>query len=244
MDKPPTEQHSDKLLPPVETSGRGETGQRKELLFSWLQTGNFCGKPYQRWREGGSELSPSSQGSWVLASSRWGCSDHRGDLPRDPHETCSTSVISPPQHTSAPLQPPKCCTFRIFSLTPATRTLVLRGTLVLVSKILSAGTLEATRHLTSAFHSPQKLPRPRQLQLLLPQKSHLSKTPKIRNPISFKRVKQMLKCWLDSGLFLLGKRKNCTHAINRTVTYLLKSMFFKQNFSFEMLSVTLARSSH
>lgn len=95
MDKPPTEQHSDKLLPPIETSGRGETGQRKELLFSWLQTGNFCGKPYQCWREGGSQPNPGSQGSWVLASSRWGCSDHRRDLLRDPHETRSTSVISP-----------------------------------------------------------------------------------------------------------------------------------------------------
>lgn len=41
------------------------------------------------------------------------------------------------------LQPTTTCTFRTFSFTPATRTLVLRGTFVLVSKILSVGTLQA-----------------------------------------------------------------------------------------------------
>ena len=157
-------------------------------------------------------------------------------------------VISPPC-TSTHLHPPRSCrrcTFRILSLTPASRTLVLRGTFVLVSKILSIGTLEATRDtsLPLSFTVPQQLPRPRQLQFVLPQKAYLSKTPKIRSPISFKKVKQVLKCWLGSGLFLLDTRNNCTSAINRTVAYLLKSMFFKQNFSFEILSMRLASSSH
>lgn len=67
---------------------------------------------------------------------------HRRDLPEDPCGTCSPwfSLKGYPPH----LHPTTTCTFRIFSLTPATRTLVLRGTLVLVSKILRVGTLEAT----------------------------------------------------------------------------------------------------
>ena len=117
-----------------------------------------------------------------------------------PEETCACEGYSPtlPQRTSP------CRTFRIFSLTPATRTLVLRGTFVLVSKILSVGTLEATRHvLTSLLQQPPAAPKA-QTQLLLPPKAHSSQAPKIRSAVSLKKkVKQVLKCWLGSGLFLL-----------------------------------------
>lgn len=140
-------------------------------------------------------------------------------------------VPTPAHHTHPTLQPRGHRTFRIFSLTPATRTLVLRGTFVLVSKILSVGTLQATRHPSPSlfpFPVPQQLPRPiRQLLFTPPHKSYLSKTPKTRSPISSCKVKQALEHRLGSDFLLLVTVNNCTNVINRTVTYLPKSVFFK-----------------
>lgn len=59
--------------------------------------------------------------------------------------------VTSPQCTPPSPWPRRRCTFRIFSLTPVTRTLVLRGTLVLVSRILSVGTLRAMRHGQTPF---------------------------------------------------------------------------------------------
>lgn len=88
------------------------------------------------------------------------------------------------------------------------------------------------------------LPSPPAAPVCSASKGPFQPEPPIRSPISFKKVKQGFKCRLGSGWFLLGKRNNCTSAIKRSVTYLLKSVFFKQDFPFEILSPRLASSSH
>lgn len=117
--------------------------------------------------------------------------------------------VTSPQRTPPSPWPRRRCTFRIFSLTPATRTLVLRGTLVLVSRILSVGTLRATGHgQPPSFSRAPQLPSP-------PGLSGFSfEHNKDEGPINLGEVRQVLKHQLD--LFLSVTTNNCTSTTNGT----------------------------
>lgn len=121
-----------------------------------------------------------------------------------------TRVTSPQCMPPSPW-PRRRCTFRIFSLTPATRTLVLRGTLVLVSRILSVGTLRAMRHgQPPSFSKTPQLPSP-------PGFSGFSfEHNKDEGPINLGEVRQVLKHRLGSDLFLSVTTNNCTSTTNGT----------------------------
>lgn len=102
---------------------------------------------------------------------------------------------------------------------------MLRGTLVLVSRILSVGTLQATRHgQPPSFGKAPQLPSPPGLSG--PSAEH----DKDKGPTNFGEVRQALEHWLDSDLFLSVTTNNCTSTMNGTSVFTEISVFQVKSF--------------